>query len=94
MSTEQVNIRMSSNLVKDLDTVANILHISRGEWLKAKIAEEVQKEKDRLLLDLSSKYARGLITEQELKQYVDEQTVKEMTFIKKKTQASMRAGNA
>lgn len=91
--TTQVNIRMSDDLIKDIDTIADNLHISRADWMKTTLAKIVREEKDKLLFNISEKFARGQMSEKELKNYVDEHTAKEMIYIKKKTQSSLRAGH-
>ncbi|MFH1173886.1 MAG: hypothetical protein V1725_02010 [archaeon] len=42
--TRQVNLRLSEDLIKELDWIADDLHISKADWIKVKLAEAVKKE--------------------------------------------------
>ncbi len=82
MITEQLNVRLSQDLVNDLDVVSGLLKVNRSEWVKTKLAEEIHKEKSRLLMELSILYAKGMITKQNVEQLVGKEIAKEMEFIK------------
>ena len=45
MRTKQVNIRLSEDLLKELDSIADDLHITKSEWVKMRLAEAVQRER-------------------------------------------------
>ena len=92
METEQLNIRLSPELVQDLDIVSNLLKINRSEWIKTKLAEETQREKNRLLTELSTIYAKGMITKQNVEELVGKEIADEMEFIKKKSIESVKRG--
>ena len=92
METEQLNIRLSPELVQDLDIVSNLLKINRSEWIKTKLAEETQREKNRLLMELSTIYAKGMITKQNVEELVGKEIADEMEFIKKKSIESVKRG--
>ena len=82
MQTEQMNIRLSQDLVQDLDVVSGLLKVNRSEWVKTKLAEEIHKEKNRLLMELSTLYAKGMITKENVAELVGEEIAQEMEFIK------------
>jgi len=66
MST-QVNIRLDDNLLSEIDTITKVLHVSRTEWLRMKIAFAVKDEELRLSEAIALEYAKGRISEKELK---------------------------
>ncbi|MEK6846211.1 MAG: hypothetical protein AABY26_05600 [Nanoarchaeota archaeon] len=92
MQTEQLNIRISEDLVHDIDVVTNLLKINRSEWIKTKLAEEAQKEKKRLLIELSTLYAKGMITKQQVQELVGKEIAEEMEFIKQTAIESISMG--
>lgn len=92
MQTEQLNIRISEDLVHDIDVVTNLLKINRSEWIKNKLAEEAQKEKKRLLMELSTLYAKGMITKKQVQELVGKEIAEEMESIKQTAIESIRMG--
>jgi len=48
-STEQLNLRIPSELLADLDTISQILKVNKSEWIKIKLGELVYNEKSRLI---------------------------------------------
>ncbi len=92
METEQLNIRVSPELIHDLDIVSGLLKINRSEWVKTKLAEEAQREKNRLLMELSTLYAKGMITKQKVEELVGTKIADEMEFLKRKSIGSIRQG--
>lgn len=92
METEQMNIRLSQELVNDLDVVSGLLKVNRSEWVKTKLAEEIHKEKNRLLMELSTLYAKGMITKKNVEELVGKDIADEMEFIKEKAIESARRG--
>lgn len=46
--TEQLNIRMPVELLKDIDEISRILRVNKSEWIKIKLSEIVYEEKNRL----------------------------------------------
>lgn len=92
MHTEQMNIRLSQDLVLDLDVVSGLLKVNRSEWVKTKLAEEIHREKNRLLMELSTLYAKGMITKQNVEELVGTEIAEEMEFIKKTAIESVRMG--
>ena len=48
-STEQLNLRVPSELLSDLDTISEILKVNKSEWIKIKLGEMVFNEKSRLI---------------------------------------------
>ncbi|MEF8879940.1 MAG: hypothetical protein V5A64_06080 [Candidatus Thermoplasmatota archaeon] len=65
MST-QVNVRLEGHLLKEIDAITKVLHISRSEWLRNKIAYAVKKETLNLREAIALEYAKGHITDEEL----------------------------
>ena len=65
MST-QVNIRLDDNLLCEIDTITKVLHVSRTEWLRMKIAFAVKHDALRLSEAIALEYAKGRISEREL----------------------------
>lgn len=90
--TEQLNLRVSQTLLEDIDLVTGVLKIHRSEWIKTKLAEEAHKEKNKLLLELSSLYAKGMIQKKDIEHLVGKDTAQEMEFIRTKSIESARKG--
>ncbi len=92
METEQFNIRMPKELLHDLDIISNLLKVNKSEWIKTKLAEEVHEEKNKLLMELSTLYAKGMINKNKVEQLVGKEIADEMEFIKKKATESAKKG--
>ncbi len=92
METEQFNVRLPKDLIEDLELVSSILKVSKSDWVKTKLAEYVFEEKKKLLRELSTMYAEGTITEQEVEKMIGEEMAEEMTFIKEKSIESLEKG--
>ena len=92
METEQFNIRMPKELVNDLEIISSLLKVNKSEWIKTKLAEEVHEEKNKLLMELSTLYAKGMISKNRVEQLVGKEIADEMEFIKRKTIESARHG--
>jgi len=92
METEQFNIRMPKELLHDLDIISNLLKVNKSEWIKAKLAEEVYEEKNKLLMELSTLYAKGMINKNKVEQLVGKEIADEMESIKIVAQRSAKHG--
>ena len=92
METEQFNIRMPKDLLQDLDIISNLLKVDKSDWVKTKLAEEVHEEKNKLLMELSTLYANGMISKTKIEQLVGKDIADEMEFIKKKAIESAKKG--
>ncbi|MFH1637924.1 MAG: hypothetical protein ABIB71_05855 [Candidatus Woesearchaeota archaeon] len=92
MLTEQLNIRLSQELIQDLDLVSCLLKVNKSEWIKTRLAEEVHKEKNRLLLELSTLYAKGMITRKQVKELVGEDVARQMESTQKTASRSIKEG--
>jgi len=66
MST-QVNVRMEQELLDEIDLISEVLHISRTEWLRMKIALAAKEDSINLREAIALEYARGHITEKGLR---------------------------
>jgi hypothetical protein len=65
MST-QVNVRLDEHLLDEIDTITKVLHISRTEWLRTKIARAAKEDTLNLMEAIVLEYARGHISDEEL----------------------------
>ena len=92
METEQFNIRMPKALVQDLDIISKLLKVNKSEWVKTKIAEDVHEEKNKLLMELSTLYAKGMISKGKVENMVGKDIADEMESIKIIAQKSMKHG--
>ena len=92
MQTEQLNIRVSTDLMGDLDVVSKLLKVNKSEWIKTKLAEEVQEEKTRLLMELSNLYVKGMITKKEVETLVGKGIADRMESTYFTAMKSVRAG--
>ena len=92
MQTEQFNIRMPKELVQDLDIISKLLKVNKSEWVKTKIAEDVNEEKNKLLMELSTLYANGMISKNKIGQLVGKDIADEMESIKIIAEKSVKHG--
>jgi hypothetical protein len=69
-STEQLNLRIPKELIKDLDKIASILRVNKSEWIKIKLGEIVYEEKSRLLQKYADMKEKGIISDKELKEII------------------------
>ena len=92
METEQFNIRMPKDLVQDLDIISKLLKVNKSEWVKTKLAEEVHEEKNKLLMELSTLYANGMISKDKIEKLVGKEVADEMESIKIIAQKSVKHG--
>lgn len=92
METEQVNIRMPKNLVQDIGMISKLLKVNKSDWLKTKLAEEVHEEKNKLLMELGTLYANGVISKEKIEKMVGKDVSDEMEFIKQKSIESIKKG--
>jgi len=65
MST-QVNVRLDEHLLSEIDAISKVLHVSRTEWLRSKIAIAVKEETLHLKEAIALEYAKGRLTEKDL----------------------------
>ena len=94
METEQFNIRMPKDLVQDLDIISKLLKVNKSEWVKTKLAEDVHEEKSRLLMELSTLYANGMVNKEKIEKLVGKEVAGEMESIKAIAQKSAQRGIA
>jgi len=64
-STQQLNLRVPKDLLRDLDAISDILKVNKSEWIKIKIGELVYLEKSRLLEQYASLSDKGLVSKKE-----------------------------
>ena len=84
MST-QVNVRLDEDLLNEVDALTKVLHISRSEWLRNKIAHAVKEETLNLREAIALEYAKGHISEGELNKLLGADT-EDVKFIVKHLQ--------
>ncbi|MEA3559464.1 MAG: hypothetical protein U9R75_09455 [Candidatus Thermoplasmatota archaeon] len=63
----QVNVRLDETLLSEIDTLTKVLHVSRTEWLRMKIALAVKNDTLNLREAVAIEYAKGRISDDELK---------------------------
>lgn len=63
----QVNVRLDETLLEEIDTLTKVLHVSRTEWLRMKIALAVKNDTLNLSEAIAVEYAKGRISDEELK---------------------------
>jgi len=63
----QVNIRLDEELLREIDALAKVLHVSRTEWLRMKISRSIKEEALTLREVIAVEYAKGRIGDEELK---------------------------
>ena len=63
----QVNVSLDETLLNEIDTLTKVLHVSRTEWLRMKIALAVKNDTLNLREAVAVEYAKGRISDKELK---------------------------
>ena len=69
-STQQLNLRVPTELLDDMDKIASILKVNKSEWIKIKLSEIVYSEKSRLLDKYAELSNKGIINKKELDKLV------------------------
>ena len=92
METEQFNIRLPKDLLEDLDVISSLLKVNKSEWVKTKLAEEVHEEKSKLLMELSTLYANGIVSKKKVEALVGKELADEMRFVREKAEESLKKG--
>lgn len=92
MQTEQFNIRIPRELIQDLDIISKLLKVNKSEWVKTRLAEEVHEEKNKLLMELGTLYANGMISREKIEKSIGREVADEMEFIKGKATESAKKG--
>jgi len=82
--TTQINIRLNEHLLQEIDTVVHMLHVSRSEWLKMKLAEAVKQDILKYREALAMEYTMGHLSFNELQSAIghdaeDVRLINEMT---------------
>ncbi len=95
----QVNVRLDDNLLKEIDALTKVLHLSRTEWLRNKIAHAVIEDTLNLSEAIALEYAKGHISEEELRELLGSDAedikfiVKRLHKGKRKIDDLIRKGN-
>lgn len=66
--TTQVNIRLDDDLLKDIDAISRVMHISRTEYIKLKLAKALQDDTLNMTEAIVLEYAKGRISDKELEE--------------------------
>jgi hypothetical protein len=64
--TQQINIRIPSELLNDLDKISKILRVNKSEWIKIKLGEIIYQEKSKLIERYVELSKNGLIDKKEI----------------------------
>ncbi len=80
MDTEQLNLRVNKELLKDIGEIARVLKVSKAEWIKVRLAELVAKEQFSIYRNVEDEYFMGRINN---KQYADKLGFKPPQDVKK-----------
>ena len=65
-----MNIRISPGLAKELDSIANSMHISKAEWVKYALAKAVETAKGEILDQADKAFVLDRMTAEEYKKVV------------------------
>ncbi|RLI78592.1 hypothetical protein DRP05_06730 [Archaeoglobales archaeon] len=68
MKTEILGIRMNQKMKREIEIISKILNISPSEWVRNKIAENIQKTLEEMRYQIILAYIRGDISKEELKE--------------------------
>jgi hypothetical protein len=65
-ATEQLNLRIPTDLINDLEKISQILKVNKSEWIKIKLSELVHSEKSKIIDQYVELNKRGLIDKKEI----------------------------
>lgn len=88
MKTEILGIRMNQKMKREIEIISKILNISPSEWVRNKIAENIQKTLEEMRYQIILAYIRGNITKEELKEVFGE-IAEDIDFIIDKTKKDL-----
>ncbi len=81
----QVNVRLDDTLLSEIDSISKVLHVSRTEWLRMKIALAVKDDTLKLSEAITLEYAKGRISEKELRNLLGSDADEIMYIVKHMT---------
>ena len=81
--TTQVNVRLDDVLLTEIDALSKVLHISRTEWLRTKIARAVKEDTLNLREAIGLEYAKGRISKDELFELIGSDAEEIMYIVEK-----------
>jgi hypothetical protein len=90
MVTTQFNIRLSRDLIYDLEFISESLKVSRNDWLKVKLAELVSHEKNKIIRDAEYRFIGGRISTEEFKKLTGVKPPQELLETKKNTGVAVK----
>ena len=64
----QVNVRLDNDLVKEIDAIARVMHISRSEYIKLRLAQVSQEDTLNMTEAIVLEYSKGRISDKELEE--------------------------
>jgi hypothetical protein len=64
--SEQINLKLDRRLVEELDSLAEVLHISRSELIRSTLARAVKEDTMRMRESIALEYTRGHISDAQL----------------------------
>ena len=85
MQTEQLNIKLMPELSKELELVADILHIPKTDWARNVLAHEVKKELEEHKAFAAVEYMKGRISKKNLIDTLGKKDAEDIGFISKTT---------
>jgi len=88
MKSEILGIRMNQKMKREIEIISKILNISPSEWVRNKIAENIQKTLEEMRYQIILAYIRGIITKDELREVFGEMT-EDIDFIIDKTKKDL-----
>lgn len=88
--TVQINLKLQSELAKEIELLARVLHIQKNEWIRNVIARQVKKELEKYKEYIALEFARGNITYDELVKYLGKKEADDIKMIYELTQAAKK----
>ena len=80
---ETLGIRVDPKMKKEIEVVSKALHVSPSEWVRNKIAHDLQETLEDMKYQLVLEYMRGTISKEELEEVFGEM-VEDVDFTIKK----------
>lgn len=87
MAKELYALRLEPKMKREIMLISKVLHVSESEWLRNKIAYDIKETLDTLRTQIALEYAKGTVTETELREVFGDKTTQLIAFVFKKVKS-------
>ena len=91
MQTKQLNVKLMTELEREIELVSKILHIPKVDWARNVLAHQVKKELQENKSFIAVEYMKGNIPRTELVKFLGKKDAGNVDYIMKKTEEGLKA---